>query len=244
MINVFSRRASHLELLVIPALVQGNDAAPQLIRALQWANEFNLGEVVVLARGGGSIEDLWCFNDERLARAIAASRLPVLSAVGHEIDFTISDFVADLRAPTPSAAAEILSGYWTDSARQVREASARLEHSIRRDFGTRRTLLEHVAARLVSPRDRLREQAQRCDELDLRMARAIELRLERVRTQLERLATELHALSPLRVLERGYTILKGAAPGGAVLRSAREVQPDQELQVIFHDGSKRVRAIS
>ena len=110
MLTVLRRRAPQIRVTVIPALVQGDQAAAQILRGLEIANRHQLGEVVVLARGGGSIEDMWCFNDERLARGIAASRIPVISAVGHEIDFSISDFVADLRAPTPSAAAEIVSG--------------------------------------------------------------------------------------------------------------------------------------
>jgi exodeoxyribonuclease VII large subunit len=241
MLNILRRRAPHLEVLVIPALVQGDDAPRHLIRGLEAANRHSMGDIVVLARGGGSIEDLWCFNDENLARAIAASKLPVVSAVGHEIDFTISDFVADLRAPTPSAAAEIVSGFWVDAIGRLRDSRARLQNSIVRDLMTRKTLLSHLSARVISPKDRLREQAQKCDELAARLERALQTRLERNRAQIERMSGKLDALSPLRVLTRGYSLVRGE--GGEVIRSASEVTPGKRMQVMFHDGQKTVQAL-
>lgn len=243
MLNVLKRRAPQVSVLVIPALVQGDDAPRHLIRGIEVANRHGLGDVVALARGGGSIEDLWCFNDEHLARVIAGSELPVLSAVGHEIDFTISDFVADLRAPTPSAAAEILTGHWVDAAGRLRDAKARALHAIQRELQGRKQVLAHVSARLVSPKDRLREQAQKCDELQARLERAIRVRLERRRSSLEQLAGKLDAMSPLRVLERGYSILKDEQPGGGVVRSASQVLPGKRMRVIFHDGSATVQGV-
>ncbi|MDR3607379.1 MAG: exodeoxyribonuclease VII large subunit [Oligoflexia bacterium] len=242
MLNILRRRAPHIRVVVIPALVQGDDAPRHLIRGVEAANRLSLGEIIVLARGGGSMEDLWCFNDEPLARAIAASRLPVISAVGHEIDFTISDFVADLRAPTPSAAAEIISGAWVDVAARIHEANARLVSAIRRDIAHRLQVLQHVAARVVGPRDRLREQAQRCDELAMRLERAIRARLERRSAGLEHLAGKLDALSPLRVLERGYALVREDGDG-AVVRSASQIKTGQKLQVTFHDGNRTVQAV-
>ncbi|HUP56204.1 MAG TPA: exodeoxyribonuclease VII large subunit [Bdellovibrionota bacterium] len=242
MLNILKRRAPHLRVTVVPAIVQGDTAAAQIIRGLELANRHGLGDLVVLARGGGSIEDLWCFNDEALARAIAASKLPVISAVGHEIDFTISDFVSDLRAPTPSAAAEIVSGQWVDAIGRIRDARSRLAAAVARDITTRRQLLGHVSARLVSPRDRLREQAQRCDELHARLGRAMETRLERRRASLGQLVAKLDALSPLRVLERGYAITRDA-DDGSVVRSASQVVKGKTLEITFHDGKAPVRAL-
>jgi len=248
MLNVLGRRAPHLRVTIVPAIVQGDDAPRQLIRGLELANQHRLGDIVVLARGGGSIEDLWCFNDENLARAIAASGLPVVSAVGHEIDFTISDFVADLRAPTPSAAAEIVSGHWVEVAGKVREAHARIIQAIQRELATRKTLLGHVAARVLSPKDRLREQTQRCDELSLRLERAFRVRLERRRSLLEQFMGKLDALSPLKVLERGYAIVRESKEGskegevGRIMRSAGQIHDGQELQITFSDGNRKVRA--
>lgn len=241
MLNILARRAPQVRVTVIPAVVQGDEAPKHLMRGLEAANRFDLGDVVVLARGGGSIEDMWCFNDEALARAIFQSRLPVVSAVGHEIDFTISDFVADLRAPTPSAAAEIVSQNWVEVARVVKDAQDRLARLIVRDLTNRRRLLDQVSARVISPRDRLREQAQRCDELALRLERAIRVRLDKRRSQLETWAGRLNALSPLQVLERGYSIVK--APDQHVIKSVRQVKKGMSLELQFSDGSAKVQAI-
>jgi exodeoxyribonuclease VII large subunit len=243
MLNILARRAPHVRVTVIPAIVQGDGAPAQILRGLELANQYGLGDIVVLARGGGSIEDLSCFNDERLARAIAASRLPVVSAVGHEIDFTISDFVADLRAPTPSAAAEIVSGHWVEAVGQLRDARLRLRAAIVRDLVTRQTLLNHVAARVLSPKDKLREQVQRLDELFLRLERAFRVKMETRRAWIERLMGSLDALSPLRVLERGYSIVRDPASKASVIRSAAQIQPGQELQITFYDGKTAVRAL-
>lgn len=243
MLNILARRAPHMRVTVIPAIVQGEGAPAQILRGLELANRYELGDIVVLARGGGSIEDLSCFNDERLARAIVASRLPVVSAVGHEIDFTISDFVADLRAPTPSAAAEIVSGHWVEAVGMLRDARLRLRAAIVRDLVMRQTLLSHVAARVLSPKDKLREQAQRLDELFLRLERAFRVKMETRRAWIERLMGSLDALSPLRVLERGYSIVRDPASEALVIRSAAQIQTGQELQITFYDGKTAVRAI-
>ncbi len=241
MLNIMARRAPQVQVTIIPAIVQGDEAPKQIIRGLETANRFNLGEVVVLARGGGSIEDLWCFNDEALARAIFKSRLPVISAVGHEIDFTISDFVADLRAPTPSAAAELVTGHWVDTARRIREANDRMKNIVLRELAGRRGLLSHVSARVINPRDRLREQAQRCDDLALRLERAVEVRIERRCSALEQLTGKLDALSPLRVLDRGYSILR--QPDGHVIKSVKQIKSGQRLTVTFQDGNADVQTL-
>ena len=243
MLNILRRRAPHIHVTVVPAVVQGDEAHKHIIRGLELANRHSLGDVVVLARGGGSIEDLWCFNHEDLARAILASRLPVVSAVGHEIDFTISDFVADLRAPTPSAAAELVSGHWVDAVGRIRDAKMRLVAAIQRDLNVRKTLLSHVAARVISPKDKLREQAQRCDDLAARLERALRMRLERRRSALEQLTGKLDALSPLRVLERGYSIVREPGEKGAVIRSAAQIHQGQELSIRFYDGQRAVQAL-
>ncbi len=243
MINILARRAPHVEVNIVPAVVQGDSAPAQIIRALELANHHKLGDIVVLARGGGSIEDLWCFNDENLARAIARSAIPTVSAVGHEIDFTISDFVADLRAPTPSAAAELVTGHWVDARRRILDGRERSQKALLRDLGNRATLLKHIAARLVSPKDRLREQAQRTDELFMRLERAIRVRLDKRKAGVEQLMGKLDALSPLRVLERGYSILREPGESGAVIKSAAQVRVGERLEVTFYDGTRKVQAL-
>lgn len=243
MLNILKRRAPHVKVTIIPALVQGEAASAQLIRGLQLANQHGLGDLVVLARGGGSMEDLWCFNNEALVRAIAGSALPVISAVGHETDFTIADFVADLRAPTPSAAAEIISGGWVDAVSRIGEAKTRLRGSVSRNLAARKVLLSHVAARVISPKDKLREQAQRCDELSLRFLRTFQTGLERRKNILVQCIGKLDALSPLRVLERGYSIVREMEPAEVVIKSAKQIKAGQELRVTFYDGQTVVRAL-
>lgn len=239
MLNILRRRAPHLEVLVVPALVQGAEAAKQIVRGLEAANKYDLGDVVVLARGGGSMEDMWCFNDETLARAIAASKIPVVSAVGHEIDFTISDFVSDLRAPTPSAAAEIVSGHWVDVARNLAQGSERIRSLVLRDLANKRNLLEHLAARVVNPLDRLREQMQRVDEWSLRMERALRNAIERRKLAFGQVTGKLEALSPLKVLERGYAIARNEQ--GHVLRKQSDAKPGESFSVVFTDGEAKAR---
>lgn len=241
-LNVLGRRAPQIEVLVIPALVQGDDAPRVLIRAIQAANRHRLGDLILLTRGGGSIEDLWCFNDEGLARAIFDSELPIVSAVGHEIDFTISDFVADLRAPTPSAAAEIISSSWVAVRDQLGELHRRLKFSIDRMLAEEKLKLAHLSARLVNPKDRLREQSQRVDDMHLRLERAIQLFLERRKAKLEQLAGRLDVLSPLKVLERGYSVVR-ESKGNKIIRSVHEIQKGQDLVIVLHDGEAKVRAI-
>ena len=243
MLNILNRRAPHLHVVVVPAIVQGDEASGQIIRGLEAANRLGLGEIVVLARGGGSIEDLWCFNDEKLARAIVSSKIPVISAVGHEIDFTISDFVADLRAPTPSAAAEIVSGEWVDALGRLKESRQRIRVAISRDLSTRKSLLEHICARIVSPKDRLREQSQRCDELFSRLERSFRVKLEKSRALSEQLMGKLDALSPLRVLERGYSIVRDFGIREKIITSANQVQAGQHLAIRFSDGEREVQAL-
>jgi exodeoxyribonuclease VII large subunit len=237
-LTVLRRRAPFVDVVLVPALVQGEDSPNKLIQALKVANHFKLGEVILLTRGGGSIEDLWSFNHEELARAIAASEIPVISAVGHEIDFTIADFVADLRAPTPSAGAEIVTQHWVELRERTRQLSERLVMSLKRDLLFKKRGLETLSARLKSPKDRLREQIQKLDELEMGLRRNIQLLVERRKTHLERLMTKLHALSPLNVLSRGYALVqrKGEDERSEVVRSAKQIKIGDSLILTFGDG--------
>lgn len=179
-LTVLARRAPHLQVILYPSQVQGEPATMQLISALATANRRAETDLLILARGGGSLEDLWCFNDERLIRAIAASTLPVVSAVGHEVDITLSDLVADLRAPTPSAAAELVSQDGNAQQQQYQQKLQRLQLAQQRYLLQSRRQLERLEARLgrQHPRQRLQQQAQRLDQLQLRLQRAIKRRLE------------------------------------------------------------------
>ena len=241
MLNVLRRRAPQIEVLVVPALVQGDAAPAQILAGLRAVNRHNLADLIVLARGGGSLEDLWAFNDESLAREIAASKIPTISAVGHEVDFTIADFVADVRAPTPSAAAEMFSQNWVEVRRQVSTAFDRIRNFVTRELSNRASLLRLLAGQLVSPQDRLRDQMQKCDELAHRLEMAMRNSLERRELAFSRLSGKLEALSPLRVLERGYSIVR--TPEGKVVKSSTDVKAGDELKVNLHDGQISTRVL-
>lgn len=249
MVNILKRRAPHIKVIVIPSLVQGTGAPEQLIQGINLANEFNIGDVIVIARGGGTLEDLWAFNHENLARAIVASKIPVISAVGHETDFTISDFVADLRAPTPSAAAEIISNHWVVAMRWVQDAHERVQIQAMKVISQKKLLFHHVAARLVSPKDRLREQAQKCDEYSVRIERAIFHRMEARRNSLVHLAGKLEALSPLQVLKRGFSIIqkpdgKDSGDKPEIIRSVHQVSIHQSVVILLSDGEVMAKVLT
>jgi len=189
-LHVLKRRSPWIEVTIYPSAVQGKDATDELVSAIEVANSDNRCDVLLLARGGGSIEDLWSFNEESVARAIFASGLPVVSAVGHETDFTIADFVADQRAPTPSAAAEMVSPDGEQLLAALRYQEATLLQKTRRHLLHFQQKLEWLSKRLRSPADRLREQTQHLDHLEIRLLRAMAGLLNSKKARLAR----LHAL--------------------------------------------------
>ncbi len=200
-LHVLKRRCPMLEVLILPVAVQGKDSAQQLTQAVITANTHDVCDVLLLTRGGGSMEDLWSFNDEALARAIYASRIPVVSAVGHEIDFTIADFVADLRAPTPSAAAEIIS---PDSQQlgQLLETTLRaLQHHIRQTLQLARSRLQALTAELRHPGHTLQMQQQTLDQLELRMQRALASQLQEMHSELQYIENRLNLCEPKNIIE-------------------------------------------
>lgn len=208
MLNVLRRRSRRLRITVIPAIVQGGQAPESIVKGIENANRLSDVDVIIIGRGGGSMEDLWGFNEEMVARAIASSIKPIISAVGHEVDFTIADFVADLRAPTPSAAAELVVKNTDDLIAVLQVCSRRLDLALQRRIQFFRHKIENVSGRLTDPRRKLRDLILRCDELTERLGYAMLLRLERSRSQWEHFSTLLDSLSPLRVVERGYAILR------------------------------------
>ncbi|XKG39549.1 exodeoxyribonuclease VII large subunit [Marinobacter sp.] len=210
-LTVLARRFPAIGVTVYPTVVQGQAAAGNIVSAIQAAERHGRADVLIIGRGGGSLEDLWCFNDEAVARAISACSLPTVSAVGHEIDFTIADFVADLRAPTPSAAAEKLSPDSLDWLRLLADQQQRLTSGFQ---VTRRRLaarLEHLAARLRDPRRELLEKAQRLDELEMRLHSVMKTALTRQNTRLEHSRNRLLAQSPSRQLALAETRLSQAS---------------------------------
>lgn len=262
-LTALARRAPHVEVVVVPASVQGAQAPGELVAALGQAGALPGADLVILCRGGGSLEDLWAFNDEAVARAIAACALPVVCGVGHETDVTIADFVADLRAPTPTAAAELAAPVRDEcldalavlahrlgrrvEARLDREAQ-RLDHAALRlarpaqALMQRRRQLDLLAQRLhASPGRRLGLAAQGHDHLAMRLQRAAGVQAERAGHRLEGLHRRLEALNPHRVLSRGYAYLTDA--GGQALVSVSAVSAGQSVQAVLADGRLRAQVL-
>lgn len=201
-LTAFERRYPAMQINLYPSLVQGSEAAGQIVAAIELANRHGQADVLIVGRGGGSLEDLWPFNEERVARAILASNIPIVSAVGHEVDFSISDLVADLRAPTPTAAAELLS---PDQA-QIRQGLDQLTRSLTRriewQLNRQRDLVAGLKRQLRHPGDRIREQQQRCDDLEMRLQRSMHRLLDQRRQRLSAATSRLKLQSPTRLLQR------------------------------------------
>ncbi len=195
-LTVLRRRCPAIPVTLYPTSVQGQAATADIVRAIELAQGHGVADVLIVGRGGGSLEDLWCFNEESVARAIAACRIPTVSAVGHEVDVTIADFVADLRAPTPSAAAEKVSPDQSQWLRQLLDQSQRLTSATRRSLQRWSVQLQHLTARLKDPRRELLEKAQRLDDLELRLAKAIQSRLGQLNVTANHLAQRLSTQSP------------------------------------------------
>lgn len=206
-LSVLTRRCPAIPVTLYPTPVQGKAATPEIVGAIELAQAHNVADILIIGRGGGSLEDLWCFNEEAVARAIADCTIPTVSAVGHEVDVTIADFVADLRAPTPSAAAEAVSPDQQDWLRQIAKQQERLANAARQRLKTLNTTLRHLEARLRDPRRELQEKSQRMDELELRLGKAVHRRLERASVQSQHLGRRLIMQSPRTRLADASRIL-------------------------------------
>ncbi|MDX5373686.1 MAG: exodeoxyribonuclease VII large subunit [Pseudomonadaceae bacterium] len=235
-ISVFRRRAPQVALTLVPTAVQGREATAQIVRALQLADRAGF-DAIILARGGGSLEDLWCFNEEAVARAVADCVTPIVSAVGHETDVSISDFVADVRAPTPSAAAELLAPDSSDLQRRLDSLSRRLALSLRTRLSREQLRLDSLARRLRHPGERLRQQAQRLDDLDMRLRRAFQQQLHSRHERLARLDTRLAAQHPgraLALLRQRLDSLANRLPRAIELQLRQQRQQLENLAQTLH----------
>ena len=241
MLNTLRRRYPLTEVILAPTPVQGEDAPPGIVAALEALNRLIQPDVILLARGGGSIEDLWAFNDERLARAIAASQAPVICGVGHETDFTIADFAADLRAPTPTAAAELATPDQAELRAALGEAARRLGQVTRSALEPSRWNLSEMRNRLqyYSPLFRLRSDRQRLDEMARRTEITLKHRQELHWSRLRSIEQRLSALSPMAVLGRGFALVR--KPDGQTVRSVSQVTTGEGLNVRVSDGEFNVR---
>ena len=236
MINIAGRRFPIAELILYPALVQGPDAPPQLIAGLEYFSRTHSVDVIIIGRGGGSIEDLWAFNDEGVARAVAASTIPVISAVGHETDFTICDFVADRRAPTPSAAAEIALPEAGELRRKLGNIVKHNTLLLSRAAETRRRQLDSLSSRrcLSDPRMITDEKRMMTVSLTDKLSASARTKLDSKRLSLSGAAAKLDALNPLSVLSRGYFAVYGS--GGDVIKSVRGTNVGDTVTMRASDG--------
>ena len=264
-LSVLARRFPLIDVEVIPVPVQGKEAPPAIVKALQTASAARRHDVLLLTRGGGSLEDLWAFNDEAVARAIRASAIPIVSAVGHEVDFTMADFAADLRAPTPSAAAEILVPDGAAIHRTLQRDESRLEALMLRRLQNAAQRVDHAWARLRTqhPRARLQRGGERLGHLHARLQAlhplvrlaqrrerlaalhrqlsvALDRRLDRHTQRLAELARALNAVSPLATLQRGYAILLDR-DSGEVLRNVDAIRASAHIIARLADGDVALR---
>lgn len=241
LISIITRRFPLAHLVVVPALVQGEEAPRSIARAIELANRIEGVELIIVARGGGSFEELYAFNEEVVARAIYASERPVVSAVGHEVDYTIADFVADLRAPTPSAAAEMVVPDKGEILARLAQIRARLLEAARRRIETARGRLRLLIERRVlqRPETALDQRRQRLDELRERLVRAARAGLRAKAERLARLRGVVEAMDPKRVLQRGYALLRKA--DGRIVRSPQDVSSGERLSAEVAQGSFEVR---
>jgi exodeoxyribonuclease VII large subunit len=237
-IQIIRRRSPATEIILYPCAVQGEGAAQTVIRGINALNAWGQVDVMIVGRGGGSIEDLWAFNDEALARTIRASKIPVISAVGHETDFTIADFAADLRAPTPSAAAELAvadAGALREQlAYLFRRLGTVMDQSLRESRETLQGLISRYGLR--RPGELIQQRSQRLDELAQRARLAFQNRFAAWKTQSDALREKLEILNPLGILKRGYAVVYPAGrPGRAVIKSP-ELKPGDEINILFSEG--------
>ena len=235
MLRILDDRFPERRVIVRPVKVQGEGAAAEIAEGIVELSRSGLVEVMIVGRGGGSLEDLWAFNEEIVARAIFHSPVPVISAVGHEVDFTIADFVADHRAPTPTAAAEMVVARWEDLLEQIQDLGGRFLRSVQSRLESERDALKGLARRLSDPRRRLRENQLRLDDLSLSLWRRFQDHLTGFRRRLAHGSERLNGLSPLAVLERGYSIAH-KMPGGMIVKDSAAIDAGDRLRITFARG--------
>jgi exodeoxyribonuclease VII large subunit len=236
MLNTLRGRYTLCEVVVAPAMVQGDDAPLTICAALEQLLRQANPDVVILARGGGSLEDLWAFNDERVVRAVAACPVPVITGIGHETDFTLCDFAADLRAPTPTGAAVLCTPDRADLRRELLSTAGELATAFSDRLYERKSELREVHHQLdrLSPLWQVQNGLQRLDELSERLARSLSHSLQLKRARAQALSGRWTALNPLGVLQRGYALVTG--PDGRLVSSTGQVQAGDDVQVRLSDG--------
>ena len=233
--NISARRNPYVQLILYPALVQGDGAAASIVKGIQMLEKQEV-DVIIVGRGGGSMEDLWAFNEEAVARAIFDCRIPIISAVGHETDTTIADYVADMRAPTPSAAAELAVYEYQAIANYMEEQHLKLKRGLYQRLQLERMKLERYRIKLnyLHPRNKLREQQQHLVELEQRLRNVMEKKLSIAKQMLEIRITQMKGLSPLEKLNQGFSYV--ASEQGKVVKSIEHLKKDDKLTIYMTDG--------
>jgi len=243
MLNTIGQRYPLVEVILAPAAVQGTEAPPELAAAIRALNKLGGVDVILIGRGGGSLEDLWAFNDERVVRAVAGSSAPVIAGIGHETDFTLTDFAADLRAPTPTGAAVQATPDIADLKQELLAAKSRLAAALQEILSYGRSALENLDHGLqrVSPLLRIQNDSQRLDELALRLERGLGHEIRLRRAQLAGNEDRLRSLNPLAVLKRGFSLVR--RQDGAIVTSIGQVQIGQDLSIHVSDGEIETKVI-
>lgn len=237
--STLSRRAPYARLILYPTLVQGADATPQIVQSIEAANHHDVADVLLLCRGGGSLEDLWCFNEAAVVRAIAASTLPLICGVGHETDTTLADLAADVRAPTPTAAAELIAPDRTRLLSLLGMQQARLRQRVTRQLDEAAMRLDGYSARLRSPMALLERQQDRLNQCRTRMTHWVERTLDRHKRSLSEFSLRLQALDPNQPLQRGYALITDAH--GHLIDSIRKAPPQSAVELRLADGRLQAR---
>ena len=237
MLRILGKRYPLSKVLILPVRVQGVEAPAEIASAIRYANRYQIADIIITGRGGGSIEDLWAFNDERVARAVYASEIPVISAVGHEPDVTICDFVADVRAATPSNGAELAAPDQTQLRNQLQNAQSRLLEAMTKQLKLSRQTLDALAAKRVlqSPENYLQDKRMQLDYLHQQLIAASQRQVAEKKQRFIRLTASLEAMSPLKVLSRGYSVVR--AEDGTLVTDASRMRTGDRIRVQMQKGS-------
>lgn len=235
-INVSTRRNPNIKIKIIPVLVQGEYAVASIVDGIKLVNEWGNADVIILGRGGGAIEDLWAFNDEKVARAVFASEIPIISAVGHETDFTITDFVADMRAPTPSAAAELATNDIMSDLNMALNLFERIEYNFIQKFNFYKSKLEFLLKRnvLKRPLDRIVNESIYIDDMEERLYRALKHCVEIKKSKFVKNIEKLEVLSPFSILKRGFSVTTDC--DGNVITSIKNLNVNDDINIEINDG--------
>ena len=244
MLRILGKRYPLSKVVILPVRVQGQEAPAEIAGAIRYANKYQVADVIITGRGGGSMEDLWAFNDERVARAIFASQIPVVSAVGHEPDVTISDFVADVRAATPSNAAELVTPDQNDLRQYLLSSQMRMAQALQKRLKLERRTLDSLKSRKVlqSPINYVNEKRLLLDHSAQRLGAAAQKNLASLKQRFIHLTAKLDALSPLKVLARGYSLV--LTDDGRVVQRAGQVKPGDKVDIKLYEGQISAAVIS